>query len=287
MLRDKKSVPYSLLLDADGVITNPWTREIEKEVLHKISVFLKNSVPIFVITGRTTHWIKNNVENLLINRLQKDGLPLSLLHNFIMMGEMGVFVEIFDETGKKQILPPYDEVLNIPDRVRMKIYKIAQDEFSDTMFEGDQYQTILAPQMKYGLTEKLIEKYKGDQEKFKKKVKDSIPPEFDIKFSTTAIEIKDKRHGKGIGAKRALEILRQRKLTPSRIYAIGDSPLDIDMAKVINESGISVEFIFVGDVKRKSEVEQLRGGYQFPIHYTKSHYNEGAKEFLKNLVSKQ
>ncbi len=280
--KKEKTIPYAVLLDADGVVTNPWTREVNQKVINSVFSFLQKEIPVFINTGRTLEWSEQNVLVPLMNLAQKTGTNKSIFKNFVMMGEMGVFAATFDDQGKRTDLPQDTSVTEIPPGLRKKVYDIVENGYSDTMFEGDMYKTILAPQMQYNMSDEQIQKYKKDQQRLKNELEPFIPDNFDLKFSAIAVEIKDKKHGKGIGGKRAIQILRERKITPNQVITVGDSPADIKMAEKINEEGIKVEFVFVGDPAKREEFDN----FPFPVVFTQNSYDKGTEEFFDKFAAK-
>ena len=86
--------------------------------------------------------------------------------------------------------------------------------------------------------------------------------------------------GKGFATNRILELLKKKGIIPKQFIAFGDSPSDIQMAKMLHQKNLAFTFIFVDDKG------QLKGReHPFPIVYTQNKFDKGTLEFLNNRHS--
>jgi hypothetical protein len=99
----------------------------------------------------------------------------------------------------------------------------------------------------------------------------------EIDASTIATDIQDRRAGKDLGARRIVEWLERRGLTPEHFVTVGDSQSDTAMAAELQDAH-HVDFVFVGDpASLKAEALRCR------VVQTSARFELGTLEYLQTL----
>jgi len=100
-----------------------------------------------------------------------------------------------------------------------------------------------------------------------------------IDTTTIAADVMNKHVDKGFAVLRIVDWLKEKKVTPRKILALGDSESDLPMAEKFYELGFPTEFIFVGN----KQIQHCK--YKFPITITSAKFEKGTLEFLINNSS--
>lgn len=269
-----KTVNHILIFDVDGVITNPSEKRVtEPEILDHIANKLKIE-PVAFNTGRSLTWLIERVINPLLERVGDK----KVLDNFIAVGEKGGTWLTFDENGKMQ--HHKDNSISVPQSLQNKIRDLISSEFSESMFFDESKETMISTEMKDGYA---IEEYREHQNILNKKLEElveneSLNEQLKVDPTTIAIDIENKRVGKGFAVKQIIKWLKNKEINPKIYIAFGDSfSSDISMAEEIHSQGLPVEFVYVG----KENVQM--SGFPFPAKRPTAHFENGTLEFLKTL----
>lgn len=270
-----KTVDHMLIMDVDGVITNPQEKRItEPEILDQIAKRLEKGEPVALNTGRSVEWMKNRILNPLA-QIVKDK---KMLINFLAVAEKGGAWAEFDEEGN--IIESKDDSISVPDNLKEEIRNIVNIQYSDTMFFDESKLTMISTEMKDGHP---LEDYREKQRTLVSQLKTllankGLEDNLKIDPTTIAIDIENKHVGKHFAVKRIIEWLKNKGISPKRYIAFGDTfKSDIPMAEEIHSQGLLVEFVYVG----KENIQT--SDYPFPINQPIAHFGNGTLEYLKSL----
>lgn len=268
-----KTVDHMLIMDVDGVITDPQEKRItEPEILDQIAKRLEKGEPVALNTGRSIEWVKDRVLNTLIERVKDK----KILQNLLAVGEKGGTWAEFDENG--QLQQHKDESISVPQALQEKVRNLINSEFSDSMFFDETKETMISTEMKDGYP---LEEYTKQQQGLNKKLQElvdqeGLAEELKVEPTTIATDIENKYVGKGFAVRRILEWLSNKGIKPQRYITFGDSfSSDMPMAQEIHSQGLPVEFVFVG----KENI--LTSNLPFPVKRPAAAFEKGTLEFLK------
>ncbi|MDP2628884.1 MAG: HAD hydrolase family protein [Nanoarchaeota archaeon] len=268
-----KTVDRMLIMDVDGVITDPKEKRItEPEILDEIVKRLEKGEPVGLNTGRSLVWMIDRVINPLLEKVKDK----KTLKNFFASGEKGGTWITFDGNGEMQ--HHKDGSISVPESLQDKVRNLINSEFSESMFYDETKETMISTEMKDGYP---IEEYSNHQiilnEKLQKLVdEDSSGKPLKVDPTTIATDIENKHVGKGFAVERMIEWLKNLGIEPQRFVTFGDSLSDIPMAEKLRSLNKKVELAFVG----KSEIKK---SFPFPIIRPKKFFGKGTLEVLRSL----
>lgn len=269
-----KAIDCMLIMDVDGVISNPQKKITEPEILDQIAKRLEKGEPVALNTGRSIEWLRNRILNPLAE-IVKDKKTLT---NFLAVGEKGGTWAQFDKEGN--IIESKDNNISVPDNLKNEIRNIIKTQYSDTMFFDESKLTMISTEMKDGHPlEDYSEKQKILARQLKTLLADKkLEDKFKVDPTTIAIDVENKHVGKHFAVKRILEWIKAKRISPKRFIAFGDSFIsDIPMAEELHAQGFPVEFVYVG----KENIPT--SNYPFSIKQPIAHFGKGTLEYLKVL----
>lgn len=268
-----KNVDQMLILDVDGVITNPSEKRVtEPEILDQIIKRLEVGEPVALNTGRSLVWMDDRVINPLLEKVKDK----KSLQSFFASGEMGATWITFSEDGITQYHK--DDSISVPKSLQEKVRKLIKTKYSDSMFYDESKETMITTEMKDAYP---VEKYQKFQDSQNQELRDLVKQEnlsqkIIVDPTTIATNVENKYVGKGFAVKRILEWLRNKGIKPQRYLVFGDSfASDIPMAEEIHLQGLPAEFVYVG----KENIDS--SALPFTIHRTQAKFEKGTLEFLK------
>ena len=260
MKEKQRYIAEALLLDIDGVVTDPSEKRITNQALLDIFVTrLQREEIVSFNSGRALSWIEKEVLGPLQQKLQENGLPRALLRYVIAVAEKGGARITYSESGEKQIF--IDPNIRIPDGLHEQIQSLLKGGYTDaetglhtdfsTMFADDEKQTMATIEMKNGENHDDQSPFKKQQTVLKDALKHILASnlwdrEFTVDATTVATDIENKSVGKAYGVHQILEMLGQRNISVGEFFAFGDSISDIEMAEELTKQGQKVTFVYVG-----------------------------------------
>ena len=269
-----KIVDHVLIMDIDGVITNPREKRItEPEILDHIANKINNGEPVALNTGRSLSWLG---ERRIISDISERIKDKKNFENLLVIGEKGGTWLTFSEDGTIQ--HHKDDSISVPQSLQEKVKNLIEAEHSDSMFYDASKETMITVEMKDGYD---IGKYKEEQAILEKQLlifleQSSLNNQLKIDSTTIAVDVKNSHVGKGFAVKKIIEWIRSKGINPQRYIAFGDSfRSDIPMAQDIYSQGLPVEFVYVG----KEDIDA--SAFPFTIHQTHAKFEKGTLEFLK------
>lgn len=262
-------VENALLLDVDGVLTHPSEkRNTESQILDILIKKLERGEPIALNTGRSLPWVTERVIGPMIEKVRDK----SSLANLLVIGEMGGTWSTFDERGEMHKF--IDPKMLVSEGLQNEIRELVGTKYADTMFYDESKEIMVTVEMNDGQDQKKFWKI---QEDFVKDVQLMLKTRHDNEIkvipASIATDIMDQKAGKGLGARKFLEWLKEKGIHVQNFTAIGDSEPDIEMAREIASQGANVEFVFVGERGSFAEAD-------IPIHSTTEKSEKGTLEYL-------
>jgi hypothetical protein len=293
-LAHEKRAQIALLLDVDGVITNPIEKKVTEEGLFEdIIKALESGFPVALNTGRSNEWMIERVILPLNERVSDK----SLLKNFFAVGEKGLtwtsynnegdLVEgVFDREGKQ--VEGFDTSVFLDPqtsehftRLEKEVRLLIDTQYGDSTFYDETKKAMISTEMLDGYDQAA---YSQEQIGFTSKLaallqKEGLDRKFNIDPTTIATDIQVPEAGKHLGARRILDWLNAKGISPERFIAIGDSASDLEMADELHNQGKNVEFKYVNPGKALT-VEK-----PYPVVTTNEAFGHGTAEVLQEIFT--
>ena len=252
-----------LVLDVDGVITDPQTKLVNEKVLNKIISLSSSGIQIALNTGRSLIWLRDKIFQKITNE------------KIYFSCEKGAIWGTF-ENGK--IEKNIDNSIQIPEILKDKVRELIGKNYNDCVFFDETKETMITAEMLDGFS---LQEFLKNQDVLLEEL-DSIIQElnlgeqFRVVKTTVDVEIENIGVGKNLGARRILDLAERDNIMPSEFITIGDGESDIAMAEEFQKNIFSTKFVYVGN-------EVIKKKYGIPVIETRNKYTEGTLEFLKNL----
>lgn len=262
------------VFDVDGVLTDPQKKQItQPELLHHLYRLLQNGDIVALNTGRSFVWVYERILTPFSEIVQDK----TLFDQVFVVCEKGNVLATHTEKGwqKKLLDNP------LPERLQQEIKKLVQEEFSESMFFDESKETMISIEMK---DECNHASYSKDQSVLLKQVSSILISDRYMNLSLRAdpsnisLDIQYEDAGKHLGAERIEDWMIEHQLQPTRLYMLGDSDSDSEMAEELQDT-YEIVFVFVGD-KTKLNSEKLSCKIVFP----KKPFVQGTLEFLSQQL---
>ncbi len=273
------TVKNAWIFDVDGVITNPQEKKVtEPAILEEIIKRLSANELVALVTGRSIDFMRERVVAPLRDRIS----DLSLLQNFLAVGEKGGVWITYNQDGKPQ--EHIDRNISVSQDLQDEVRNLINTEFSDLMFYDESKKTMISTEMKDG---EDLDKYHQRQKQLSEKLEHLVREHglgnvLEVDPTTIATDVQDKNVGKDFAARRVLSWLKEQGIKPQNFIMMGDSKSDIPMAKEVHDEGLSVTFVFVGKEDDRRYIESLH--LPFPVTFTQDKYDKGTLEFLQSTA---
>lgn len=281
-----------LVLDVDGVITNPVEKRVtEEKIFTQIIEELESGNIVTLNTGRSNSWMIERVINPLIERLKDK----SLLKNFFAVGEKGLTWVGFDPGGRIQegvfdkkgkAIEGFDLSVFL-DTDTAEHFKTLENEARELIKNNYSHSTFFDNSKKAMISTEMIdghnhEEYASEQKDFTNELKKIINSlgldgKFNVDPTTIATDIQLPNAGKHLGAGRILDWLSSKNIVPNHFIAIGDSISDLEMADELNLRGKSVDFYYVNP-KKPINIKK-----PYPIFNSTKEFGNGTLEVLEGI----
>lgn len=247
----KKSIsviPSSTIFDIDGVITNPYSKKVNPEILGFLAKQLSSGIPTAIATGRSLQWIAEHILALLQKKVHSK-TDMELLY---IAGEKGAVTwEIEEGNEKIQVDPQVD----FPKPVIQKIKKKVQE------FPGLFFDTTKVTMLSIEIQGKNITDEKKQLKQFTHWLKKSMLPQIKNAKPDPGVISVDVQHttvSKEIFVKKYLSFLQKKGISVQKFLMFGDSPQDADIPQAFMKLRMQSVFIYVGK-------ETLTKTYKFPV----------------------
>lgn len=236
--------PWIPLFDVDGVITNPETKQSHPLLLGYIANRLLSGAPVGLASTRDFAWVEENVINPIRGRFSADRLD-----NLFVSTEKSAVTTTY-QNG--EIHKEYDESLRVPQEIGDQLRVRIEDKGYSGVFYYPK-ETLFTAEI-YGGDDPsiLAEQNRQLDELFAYVQRELLPHGSPFKADRThiAIDIYHSLGNKAISARRFITFLESRGFDPKsfRFITVGDGSTDLEMADGIRESGLDVEFGWVGRI---------------------------------------
>ncbi|GAA4379832.1 hypothetical protein [Paeniglutamicibacter cryotolerans] len=244
---------FALLLDVDGPIASPVTRDVKPEIIGLLLELAVAGIPVIFNTGRSDDFIKQQVMDQMIAAGMLAGLCIHAIC------EKGATWFSFTADGPGMV--HIDHELSVPSAYAADIRQLVAEHYCAHMFFDETKRSMvsveqhidvsnldyraeqqhfdadaLAAMARHGLGAARLDAHHPDGD-------DAINYRVDPTIISTDIE--SVRLGKDLGAARACELLAADGILPAAWYTVGDSRTDYAMADWLHHHGHEVSHVDV------------------------------------------
>lgn len=248
------------LFDVDGVLTNPWTKKVEREgIFTQLQKRLAMRMIVCLNSGRAANFLQGEILDPLRSRFNDS----SLMENVVAIGEKGGVLITHDESDQRIVRIEKD--LQVPLPIQEQIKTLLEEKYSATMFYDYAKLTMVTlealPLEQMG--GKTPDDFKRAQTELCRDLQTildqaGLSSRFRIDPTGIATDVESILTGKAHGADIFIQYLNNRGLYPKQFKCFGDSRSDIEMHKRLIALGLPSKFIFVGE-REKLINEQTDG----------------------------
>ncbi|ASN37636.1 hypothetical protein [Paeniglutamicibacter terrestris] len=259
--------PFALLLDVDGPIASPVTRDVTPEIISLLLDLAGAGIPVIFNTGRSDEFIKSQVMAPMIQAGMRQDLKIHAIC------EKGATWFTFGSKGAEELYIDHD--LAVPGAYAREIRELVATDFAEHMFFDETKRAMVSVEQhivadnteyrraqvsfdaaameamtRHGLGVQRLEVNKPDANN-----------DIDYRVDPTIIstDIESVQLGKDLGARRALELLAGDEIVPASWFTVGDSRTDYAMADWLAEEGHQVSHV---DVR---PADGMPSGKSYPI----------------------
>ena len=245
--------PLALLLDVDGPVASPVTRDVKPDIILDLVALAAAGIPVVFNTGRSDAFIREQVMEPMIAA----GIPAGTVIHAIC--EKGAVWFIYTSAGPGPI--HVDRELAVPAAYGDDIRRLVAEDYAAHMFFDETKRAMVSveqhinvPSADYLAEQKLFD---ADAMELMRRhglgvVRlDHHAPnsddEVDYRVDPTIIstDIESVRLGKDLGASRAVELLAAQGITPQAWRTVGDSRTDYAMADWLHHNDHPVKHVDV------------------------------------------
>ncbi|MGL3807436.1 hypothetical protein ACSYDW_15220 [Paeniglutamicibacter sp. R2-26] len=244
---------FALLLDVDGPIASPETRDVAPEIISLLVELAAAGIPVVFNTGRSDEFIKLQVMEPMIAA----GMPSDLKIHAIC--EKGATWFTFDAHGAGDV--HVDHGLAVPSRYADEIRGLVESDFDGHMFfdetkramvsveqhiDADNGEYRAAQQHFDAAAMRAMGRHDLGVERLEVRQPDSGDA-VDYRVDPTIIstDIESVELGKDLGARRTIELLAADGIEPASWFTVGDSRTDYAMADWLAGNGHPVSHVDV------------------------------------------
>ncbi len=245
--------PLALLLDVDGPVASPVTREVQPAIIADLLALAAAGIPVIFNTGRSDAFIREQVMGPMIDA----GMPPGILIHAVC--EKGAVWFSFTAAGPGAVHVDHD--LAMPRSFGDDIRRLVAEDYAAHMFFDETKRAMvsveqhisvpnadyraeqglfdadaLAVMARHGLGVVRLDHHAPDSD-------DQIDYRVDPTIISTDIE--SVRLGKDLGASRAVELLAAQGITPQAWRTVGDSRTDYAMADWLHHNDHAVKHVDV------------------------------------------
>ncbi|MUU70971.1 hypothetical protein [Pseudarthrobacter sp. GA104] len=245
--------PLALLLDVDGPVASPVTRDVKREIIDDLVALAAAGIPVVFNTGRSDAFIREQVMEPMIAA----GIPSGTIIHAVC--EKGAVWFSYTAAGPGPI--HVDRELAVPAAYGDDIRRMVAEDYAAHMFFDETKRAMVS-------VEQHIEvpsaEYLEEQKLFDADAMDLMArhglgvvrldhhapnsdDEVDYRVDPTIIstDIESVRLGKDLGASRAVELLAAQGITPEAWRTVGDSRTDYAMADWLHHNDHPVKHVDV------------------------------------------
>jgi len=245
--------PLALLLDVDGPLASPVTRNVAPAIIADLNSLVAAGIPVVFNTGRSDTFIAEQVMAPMIAA----GLPSGSVVHAIC--EKGAVWFSFTANGPGTI--HVDKDLAVPANYGQAIRSLVSSSYADHMFFDETKRAMVSVEQHVSVenADYLIEQQDFDADAMQLlsrhglgavRLEHDSPDEagnIDFRVDPTIIstDIESIRLGKDLGASRAVELLAAQGIVPAAWRTMGDSRTDYAMADWLHHNDHTVKHVDV------------------------------------------
>ncbi|GAC1386993.1 MAG: hypothetical protein NVSMB43_26600 [Pseudarthrobacter sp.] len=245
--------PLALLLDVDGPVASPVTRDVRPGIIADMVALASAGIPVIFNTGRSDTFIREQVMEPMIAA----GMPAGTLIHAIC--EKGAVWFSYTASGAGPVHVDYE--LAVPKAYADDIRRLVAEDYSAHMFFDETKRAMVSVEQHIAVANA---DYLAEQQLFDTDAMDLMTrhglgvvrldhhaPDsddtVDYRVDPTIIstDIESVRLGKDLGASRAVELLAAEGITPQAWRTMGDSRTDYAMADWLHHNDHPVKHVDV------------------------------------------
>lgn len=245
--------PLALLLDVDGPVASPLTRDVKPEIIADLVALAAAGIPVIFNTGRSDAFIREQVMEPMIAA----GMPTGTVIHAIC--EKGAVWFSYTAAGPGPI--HVDRELAVPTAYGDDVRRLVAEDYSAHMFFDETKRAMVSVEQHIDVANA---DYLAEQELFDADAMELMArhglgvvrlehhapnsdDEVDYRVDPTIIstDIESVRLGKDLGASRAVELLAAQGITPLAWRTVGDSRTDYAMADWLHHNDHAVKHVDV------------------------------------------
>ncbi|MCA4134337.1 hypothetical protein [Arthrobacter sp. M4] len=245
--------PLALLLDVDGPVASPVTRDVKPEIIADLVALATAGIPVVFNTGRSDSFIREQVMGPMIAA----GMPPGTVIHAIC--EKGAVWFSYTSAGPGPV--HVDHELAVPKAYGDDVRRMVAEDYSSHMFFDETKRAMVSVEQHLDVQS---EDYLAEQKLFDAEALDLMgrhglsgarldhhspasDDTADYRLDPTIIstDIESVRLGKDLGASRAVELLAAQGITPQAWVTVGDSRTDYAMADWLHHNDHSVQHVDV------------------------------------------
>jgi hypothetical protein len=252
-VRHPATPPLALLLDVDGPVASPVTRNVKQEIIDDLVALASAGIPVIFNTGRSDAFIREQVMEPMIAA----GIPAGTIIHAVC--EKGAVWFSYTATGPGPI--HVDRELAVPAAYGDEVRRMVAEDYSAHMFFDETKRAMVSVEQHIGVPSA---DYLAEQKLFDADAMDLMArhglgvvrldhhapnsdDDVDYRVDPTIIstDIESVRLGKDLGASRAVELLAAQGITPQAWRTVGDSRTDYAMADWLHHNDHAVKHVDV------------------------------------------
>ena len=252
-LRPPSAPPLALLLDVDGPVASPVTRNVQPGIIADLVALAAAGIPIIFNTGRSDAFIREQVMDPMIAA----GIPAGTIIHAVC--EKGAVWFSYTAAGPGPI--HVDHELAVPAAYGDDVRRLVAEDYSAHMFFDETKRAMVSVEqhIEVDSTDYLAEQKLFDADAMELMSRHGLgvvrldhhapnsDDEVDYRVDPTIIstDIESVRLGKDLGASRAVELLAAQGITPQDWRTVGDSRTDYAMADWLHHNDHPVKHVDV------------------------------------------
>jgi hydroxymethylpyrimidine pyrophosphatase-like HAD family hydrolase len=252
-IRQPSAPPLALLLDVDGPVASPLTRDVKPDIILDLVALAAAGIPVIFNTGRSDAFIREQVMEPMIAA----GIPAGTVIHAVC--EKGAVWFSYTSAGPGPI--HVDRELAVPAAYGDDIRRLVAEDYAAHMFFDETKRAMVSveqhidvPSADYLAEQKLFDAeamaLMGRHGLGVVRLDHHAPnsdDEVDYRVDPTIIstDIESVRLGKDLGASRAVELLAAQGITPQAWRTVGDSRTDYAMADWLHHNDHPVKHVDV------------------------------------------
>lgn len=245
--------PLALLLDVDGPVASPVTRDVKQDIILDLVGLAAAGIPVIFNTGRSDAFIRRQVMEPMIAA----GMPAGTIIHAIC--EKGAVWFSYTAAGPGPI--HVDRELAVPAAYGDDIRRMVAEDYSAHMFFDETKRAMVSVEQHIEVpnADYLAEQKLFDADAMELMARHGLgvvrldhhapnsDDDVDYRVDPTIIstDIESVRLGKDLGASRAVELLAAQGITPQAWRTVGDSRTDYAMADWLHHNDHEVKHVDV------------------------------------------